>query len=162
MTFSHQPVEAARWAAAERDHLVSADALRKLVGQYLQFDDLADAPIPLHLVAYDVDRGDEVLLSEGPALDAIAATAAVPGVLPPVRVGDRRLIDGGVVENNTPISHAVELGAERIDVLPMLDPSPVPRSLPRGALGAAMGADSASSSANGSRPTSHATRTRRS
>ena len=122
----------------KRDHLVSADALRKLVGQYLQFDDLAEAPIPLHLVAYDVDRGDEVLLSEGPALDAIAATAAVPGVLPPVRVGDRRLIDGGVV-NNTPISHAVQLGAERIYVLPTLDPSPVPRSLPRGALGAALG-----------------------
>jgi NTE family protein len=122
----------------KRDHVVSADALRKLVGQYLAFDDLADAPIPLHLVAFDLDCGDEVLLSEGPALDAIAATAAVPGVLPPVRVGDRRLIDGGVV-NNTPISHAVQLGAERIYVLPTLDPSPVPVSSPRGALGAAMG-----------------------
>jgi NTE family protein len=122
----------------KRDHVVSADALRKLVGQYLQFDDLADAPIPLHLVAFDLDRGDEVLLSEGCALDAIAATAAVPGVLPPVRVGNRRLIDGGVV-NNTPISHAVKLGAERIYVLPTMDPSPAPRSSPRGALGAAIG-----------------------
>jgi NTE family protein len=121
----------------KRDHLVSADALRKLAGQYVEFDDLADAPIPLHLLAFDIDRGDEVLLSKGPALDAIAATAAVPGVLPPVRVDDRRLIDGGVV-NNTPISHAVELGAERIYVLPTMDPSPVPVSSPRGALGAAM------------------------
>jgi NTE family protein len=48
------------------------------------------------------------------------------------------LIDGGVV-NNTPISHAVELGAERIYILPTLDPSPAPASSPRGALGAAIG-----------------------
>jgi predicted acylesterase/phospholipase RssA len=49
-------------------------------------------------------------------MDAVLAAAAIPGVLPPVRQGDRLLVDGGVV-NNTPISHAVELGAERIYVL---------------------------------------------
>ena len=43
--------------------------------------------------------------------------AAIPGVLPPVRWGDRHLVDGGVV-NNRPISHAVELGAERVYVPP--------------------------------------------
>jgi NTE family protein len=121
----------------KRDHLISAAALRKLVARYLQFDELADAPIPLHLVAFDLDRGCEVRLSEGLTLDAIAGAAAVPGLLPPVRLGDRRLIDGGVV-NNTPVSHAVELGAERIYVLPTLDPSPVPGRTPRGALSAAI------------------------
>jgi NTE family protein len=120
------------------DHLVPAEALRKLVGQYLRFDDLADAPIPLHVLACDVDRGCEALLSEGPALDAIAAAAAIPGVLPPVHFGDRRLIDGGVL-NNTPISHAVQLRAERIYVLPTQQPSPVPGRTARGALSAAIG-----------------------
>jgi NTE family protein len=121
-----------------RDHLVPGGPMRKLVRQYLDFEDLADAPIPLHLVAYDLDQGREVLLSEGPALDAVAGAAAIPGVLPPVRFGERRLIDGGVV-NNTPISHAVELGAERIYVLSTQDPSPVPgRVAPRGALSAAV------------------------
>ena len=121
----------------KRDHLVPATALRKLVGQYLRFEDLADAPIPLHVLAFDLDRGCEALLSEGPALDAIAAAAAVPGVLPPVHFGDRRLIDGGVA-NNTPISHAVQLGAERIYVLPTQQPSPVPGRTARGALSAAI------------------------
>jgi NTE family protein len=121
-----------------RDHLVSAAALRKLVARHVQFDELADAPIPLHLVAFDLDRRCEVLLSEGSTLDAITAAAAVPGVLPPVRFGDRRLIDGGVA-NNTPISHAVELGAERIFVLPAMDPTPGPGRAPGGALGAAIG-----------------------
>jgi NTE family protein len=121
----------------KRDHIVSGAALRALVARHVQFDDLADAPIPLHLVAFDLDRGSEVLLSAGSTVDAVAGVAAVPGVLPPVRFGDRRIIDGGVV-NNAPISHAVELGAERIYVLPCIDPSPVPARAPASALGAAI------------------------
>jgi len=58
-----------------------------------------------------------VVLSDGPAVDAITASASIPGVFPPVAIGDQVLIDGGVV-NNTPISHAVALGAERVYVLP--------------------------------------------
>ena len=53
----------------------------------------------------------------GRSLDAVLASAAIPGVLPPVAWEGRMLMDGGVA-NNTPISHAVELGAERIYVLP--------------------------------------------
>jgi NTE family protein len=123
----------------KRDHLVAVEALRSLLGRHLQFEDLADAPIPVHAVAFDVDTDTEVLLSEGPALDVLTATAAVPGVFPPVHLGGRRLIDGGVV-NNTPISHAVELGAERVYVLPTMDRSfarPVQR---RTAVGAAVDA----------------------
>jgi NTE family protein len=101
----------------QRDHLVPDRSLRRLVRRYIEFVDLAEAAVPLHVVAFDVIEGREVLLSEGLALDAIAAAAAIPGVFPPVPIGARRLIDGGVV-NNTPISHAVELGAERIFVLP--------------------------------------------
>jgi NTE family protein len=100
-----------------RDHLVPDAALRRLVRKYLEYDDLADAAVPVHVVAYDVVAGREVLLSEGPATEAITASAAIPGVFPPVSIGDQRLIDGGVV-NNTPISHAVALGAERVYVLP--------------------------------------------
>ena len=47
--------------------------------------------------------------------------ASIPGVFPVVRIGDLRLVDGGVV-NNTPISHAVDLGAERIYLLPTGEP----------------------------------------
>jgi NTE family protein len=74
-------------------------------------------PVPLHVVAVDVVTGQELRLSHGSVQSAILASAAVPGVLPPVSWEDRVLMDGGVA-NNTPISHAVELGAERIYVLP--------------------------------------------
>jgi NTE family protein len=52
-------------------------------------------------------------------------------------MAERRLIDGGVV-NNTPISHAVELGAERIYVLPTQDPCCPLGRVPKGALDAAI------------------------
>jgi NTE family protein len=121
-----------------RDHLVPDNGLRRLARRHLQIERLEHAAIPLHLVAFDLLRGAEVRLSSGPALDAVLAAAAIPGVLPSVRLGDQLLVDGGVVDN-TPISQAVELGAERIYVLPTDDP--LARSLPtapRGALDAAV------------------------
>jgi NTE family protein len=120
-----------------RDHLVPDRGLRRLVRRYIGFDDLADARVPLHVVTFDLTEGREVLLSEGPALDSVAASASIPGIFPPVQIGDRLLIDGGVV-NNTPISHAVKLGAERIFVLPTQDPWATPARVAKGALDAAI------------------------
>ncbi len=100
-----------------RDHLVPESGLRRLITKHLQRDELDDLPIPLHVIAADVVSGEELRLSHGPLLAAVQASCAVPGVLEPVAWGDRMLMDGGVT-NNTPISHAVELGARRIYVLP--------------------------------------------
>jgi NTE family protein len=121
----------------QRDHVVTDRALRRLLHRHIEFDDLADAPVPLHLVAFDVTEGCEVLLSSGSMVDAVVAAAAIPGVFPAVRVGDRNLIDGGVV-NNTPISHAVALGAERVYVLPTQEQQRPLGRAPRGALDAAI------------------------
>ena len=57
------------------------------------------------------------------------ASAAIPGVFPPVLWGSRVLVDGGSV-NDTPFSQAVALGADRIIVLPALGAAPL-RSAPR-------------------------------
>jgi NTE family protein len=100
-----------------RAHLVPDSGLRQLVADHIQQEDLEDLPIPLHVVTVDVLTGEELLLSAGSLADAVMASAAIPAVLPPVRWGDRELMDGGVA-NNTPISHAIELGAREIYVLP--------------------------------------------
>ena len=100
-----------------RDHLVPDSGLRRLIERHVECRTLDGMPIPLHVVAVDVVTGQEIRLSHGPVLDAVLASAAIPGVLQPVSWDDRVLMDGGVA-NNTPISHAVELGAERIYVLP--------------------------------------------
>jgi hypothetical protein len=68
----------------------------------------------------------------------VLAAAAIPGVLPPVRWRGRLLADGGIA-GNTPISHAVALGARRIYVLPTANPGEIglPRP-PRAAVAAAV------------------------
>ena len=124
--------------ANHSDHLVPDRPLKRLIGRHLDFTQLEDAVVPLHIVTFDLLSGSEVRLSDGPAQAAVLAAASIPGVLPPVTWNEHLLVDGGVV-NNTPISHAVELGAERIYVLPTSDPAG--RGLtarPRGALDAAV------------------------
>src|SRR3954465_2993672 len=122
--------------SGQRDHLVPARGLRQIVRRHVELDDLADAATPLHVVAFDLEAGDEAVLSEGPALDSVVAACSIPGVLPPVAIGDRLLIDGGVCKN-PPIAHAVGLGAERIFVLPTQEPYARPDP-PRNALDAAI------------------------
>ena len=120
----------------QRDHIVPDRPLRRLIGRHLELERLEDAAIPVRVVAFDLLSGQEVRLSHGPALEAVLAAATIPGVLPPVRWDEHLLVDGGVV-NNTPISHAVELGAERVYVLPTCDPTDLGRPLARqGALDA--------------------------
>lgn len=59
------------------------------------FDDLR---IPCALTAVDIDSMREVVLKEGKVLDAIMATIAIPGVFPPQKWGDHKLVDGGVLD----------------------------------------------------------------
>jgi NTE family protein len=102
--------------AGRRRGLVSERALRRLIARHLTFERLEDAPVPLHVVVVDVLTGHDVLLSKGSALDAILASAAIPAVFAPVTIDGLPYMDGGVV-NNTPISHAVEAGADVVWVL---------------------------------------------
>ncbi len=106
-----------RGFVGQRGHVVPDRALRRLLHRELRIDRLEQAPIPIHVVATDIKSGRDVLLGSGHAVDAVCASAAIPGVLPPVEIDGRLLVDGGVV-NNCPISHAVALGATRIWVLP--------------------------------------------
>jgi NTE family protein len=134
--FPLNPVTGLLGFLGARDNLVPSSGLERLIDHHTEFDRLEDLPIPLHVVAVDVLSGEEVRLSDGPLLPAVLASSAVPGVLSPVELGDRPLMDGGVA-NNTPISHAIELGATKVYVLPtghscaLEDP-------PRGALGMAL------------------------
>ena len=99
------------------DSLTNPQPLRQLVQRQLSYERLEDAARPVVVVATDVLTGTEVALSQGPAVDAVMASAALPAVFPPVTIGSRLLMDGGVV-NNTPISVAQQLGADTIYVLP--------------------------------------------
>ena len=114
--FPTRPLLGLRAFLGRTSHFVPDAGLRRLLEQNVNFTNLEDAPIPLAVVATEIPSGTEVVLQEGPAVEAILASAALPAVFPPVQIGDRLLIDGGVV-NNTPISTAIELGASEVWVL---------------------------------------------
>jgi NTE family protein len=97
--------------------LVRDDGLRGLIDRHLPYRDLGDAALPLHVVATDVLSGAAVVLSRGPAADAILASCAIPAAFAPVPVGGRLLVDGAIT-SNTPVRVAVGLGATRLIVLP--------------------------------------------
>ncbi|MEU8079945.1 patatin-like phospholipase family protein [Catellatospora citrea] len=120
--------------------LCHSSGIRRLLQEHLRFERLEQAPIPLHVVATDVLNGRDVVLCTGDSTEAILASIAIPGILPPVNIEGRDLIDGGVV-NNTPISHAVDLGADVIWVV-TTGYSCKLETLPRSALGMALHAAS--------------------
>jgi NTE family protein len=100
-----------------RDFLITSDALRRLVDENLGYRNLEDARLPVHIVATDILSGGTVVMSEGPAAQAIIASAAVPAAFEPVHFNDLYLADGAV-SSNTPVTVAVARGAQRLIVLP--------------------------------------------
>jgi NTE family protein len=129
--FPPNPLTAGLGFLGLRDHSVPAGGLRRIVDRHCPGERLEDAGVPLHVVAADVLTGDELLLSEGSLREAVLASAAIPGVFPPVEWEGRLLTDGGIV-NNAPISHAVALGADHVVVMPAIGPQQLTEA-PRGA-----------------------------
>lgn len=114
------------WAAAtgllgRSNHLVSNSALAAILERNLPYKRLEQATVPVHVVASELKSGQAVILSSGQAVPALLASCAIPGIFPPVAIGKRQLVDGGVA-NHTPIAAAVGLGARRIYVLPISYP----------------------------------------
>ena len=73
-----------------------------------RFDDL---PTPFRTVATDLRRAEPVVLDEGSLALAMRATMSLPGVFPPVQLGDRVLVDGGAF-NNVPADVVRAMGAD--------------------------------------------------
>jgi NTE family protein len=102
---------------ATRTHLHSPLPLRRLLerefGAQANFADLA---VPFQCCAASIERAAEHWFDSGPLVEAVLASSAVPGLLPPVPIDGEHYIDGGVV-NSIPLGRAVELGATTIFVL---------------------------------------------
>ncbi len=97
-------------------NVVDPAGLRRVIETNLPYPRLEDALIPLHVMATN-QQGQGVRLSSGPAVEAILASTAIPGVFPPVHIEGEALMDGAIAAN-TPVRLAAELGASRIIILP--------------------------------------------
>ncbi len=110
-------------------HFHSNLPLRSLVETWVPYRKLEEAHTEIQTCAACIETSSEHWFTEGPVVQAVLASCALPGVLPPVEVGGRHYIDGGVV-NSIPVSRAIELGATEIYVLHVGhidDPLTVPR-----------------------------------
>ena len=63
-------------------------------------------------IATEIGTGHEIWITRGRLADAMRASYALPGIFPPVRIGERWLVDGALV-NPVPVSAARALGARR-------------------------------------------------
>ncbi len=100
-----------------RTHLNSPEPLRRLLERQLGgAQTFADLAVPLQVVAASIERAAEHVFDSGPLIDAILASAAVPGLFPPAVVDGEHYLDGGIV-NSIPIDHAVAAGSRTIYVL---------------------------------------------
>ena len=114
--YSGSALRRVRHLARTRTHAHPNDPLRSMLTE--QFGDarVEDLAVRFQCVAASIERAAEHWFEEGPLVVAVLASSAVPGVLPPVAIGDEHFLDGGLV-NSIPVGRAVALGARTIYVL---------------------------------------------
>ena len=114
--YADGPLRQARRALATGTHLHSSEPLRRRLSEQYGDTTFSDLAVEFQCCAACIERAAEHWFVSGPVVDAVMASAAVPGLLPPARVGDEHFLDGGIV-NSIPVGRAAELGATRIFVL---------------------------------------------
>jgi len=107
----------ARALIGRYDGLFDASPMSRILRGGLVPAVLERTAIPVHVIATELVSGDPVVLSDGDVVSALLASAAFPGIFPPVQRGPQRLVDGGV-SADIPILQAEALGAGRCYVLP--------------------------------------------
>jgi NTE family protein len=99
-----------------RTHLHPREPLRDLLAEHLPVQTFAELRVPFQCVAASIERAAEHWFADGPLVEALLASCAVPGLLPPVELGGEHYLDGGLV-HSIPVGRAVTLGAGTIYVL---------------------------------------------
>ena len=100
------------WAFPGRG-VIRGEALARWVREHTRGRPIEQMPLPLGIVATDLDSGEPVLFRRGDTGTAVRASSAVPAVFQPVRIGAREYVDGGLVAP-VPVRYAREMGAELV------------------------------------------------
>ena len=102
--------------ARTRTSLHTDQPLRDALTAHLTARTFEELRVPFQCVAAHVERAAEHWFSGGPLVDAVLASCAVPGLLPPVRLDGQTYVDGGLV-HSIPVGRAIALGAKTLYVL---------------------------------------------
>jgi NTE family protein len=93
--------------------LLSNNAIGEILEEKIGSRIIEDAPIPLAIMTADICTGEKVVMRTGSVTTAVMASSALPGISVPVKIGNRLLVDGFIVEN-VPVSPLRSMGAEII------------------------------------------------
>lgn len=91
--------------------VIRGEALARYVRQHTGGKLIEQLPMPLGIVATDLNTGDGVLFRRGDVGQAVRASSAVPAVFQPVSIQNREYVDGGLVAP-VPVRYAREMGAD--------------------------------------------------
>jgi len=93
--------------------IFAGNKLERFFSVLTQQKHFSELTVPLTVVATDIKTGEEVLINKGSVSKAILASSAFPGIFAPVEIGNRWLVDGGLV-NPLPIQTAFAMGADSV------------------------------------------------
>lgn len=97
------------------------EALAKYVNVQVGQKQIEALPMPLGIVATDLNSGNDIVFQRGDTGTAVRASSAVPAVFQPVKIGSREYVDGGLV-SPVPVRAAKKMGAELIIAVDISSP----------------------------------------
>lgn len=115
-TFGGSVVGRLAGLATRRTALHGNGGLRRTLCEHLPARTFEDLAVPFECVAASIERAREHWFDSGELIEPVLASCALPGVFPPVRIGDEHFFDGGLV-NSIPLGRAVARGADTVWVL---------------------------------------------
>ncbi|MFQ5701917.1 MAG: patatin-like phospholipase family protein [Acidobacteriota bacterium] len=106
-----------------RPSFISQENFEHNIHSLVEDIQIGETKIPFFPVAADLETGEEVVATSGSLRRGVLASSAIPGLLPPVRMDGRILIDGGWV-SKIPVFAAFRRGADMVigvDISPDLE-----------------------------------------
>lgn len=100
--------------------MLRGEALARYVSAQVNGRLIESMPLPLGIVATDLNSGEGVLFQRGDTATAVRASSAVPALFQPVRISGREYVDGGLV-SPVPVRYARQMGAEVIIAVDISD-----------------------------------------
>jgi len=91
--------------------IIDGKKVANFLREYIHSERIEELPLSFKAIATDYDSGEEVLFETGDVIEAVRASISVPGIFTPVRIDDRILIDGGLV-NPVPVDVVRKMGAD--------------------------------------------------
>jgi len=107
--------------ALPRSGFIEGTKIKNLLRSIMGDINFSQLKIPLSCVATDIRSGEEVVISDGPVLEAVRASISIPVIFTAVKRGDRYLVDGGLV-NPVPVSTVRKMGAELVIAVNVIPP----------------------------------------